>query len=393
VKSNFKKILLIIIAAILFCAAVFFFPTKHKSISIKNESLDAVEVKKENLSNQENKKIFVSAWIPYWAKDDGAKSLAGNFKKFNQLHPFAFGVDTNGILTDVLKISQSPWPNFIAEAKENNVEVVPTILWGDAKGMHDIFSNPEKRKKHIDAIVKMLVDNSFAGVDIDYEGKDIADKDNFSSFITDLSQSISASGKTLNCTIEARTQDQPLEGQIGVRGMSWANDYTILNKECDSVTVMAYDQIFQINRANSFSDKKTEAVAPNATNSWTQDVVKYALKYIAPEKLILGVSTYGWEFKIKKNTDGFDYTRVKSVSYREAMEKAKKANVLAKRIDGEMSFVYKIMDGEHLVSFDDAVSLKDKIEIAKRYNLKGIDIFKLDGLADPEIYNILSEHL
>ena len=54
--------------------------------------------------------------------------------------------------------------------------------------MHQIFSDPQKLKSHAEAISVMLEENNFSGVDIDYEGKDVADRDLFTGFLQTLRQ-------------------------------------------------------------------------------------------------------------------------------------------------------------------------------------------------------------
>jgi len=370
----------------------------------KNNSKQIVEnilpSESSNISDKENpataekkaeQDFFVTGWIPYWTKSEGTFSLQGKIGLFSKLNLFAFGVSADGQLVDTAKIDSAPWPQLIADAKKQNVKIVPTILWGDAVAMHKTFSDPMLRSKHVDNIVAMLVQNDFSGVDIDYEGKDIADRDNFSLFLKSLHEKLQSSqGRTLNCTVEARTQDSPPADLTGIRAMSFANDFSALNHFCDSVTIMAYDQVFQIHRVKVFEDNGSAPAAPNADNAWVQDNIEYALKFIAPEKLILGVSTYGWEFRVEKIANGYHYTRVRSVSYQDAMALAASVGATPTRTTGgELSFAYKASDGQHLVTIDDGESVSDKIALAKKFGLKGISLFKIDGLTDPKVFEVL----
>ncbi len=367
----------------------------------KNNSKQPIENilsnQSSNMSDKENpaavekkaeQDFFVSGWIPYWAKSGGVASLQGKIRLFSQFNLFAFGVSADGKLVDTAKSKIAPWPQLIADAKKQNVKIVPTILWGDAVAMHKTFADPALRGKHVDSIVAMLVQNDFAGVDIDYEGKDVADRDNFSLFLQTLHEKLQ--GKTLNCTVEARTQDSPPADLTGIRAMSFANDFSKLNDFCDSVTIMAYDQVFQIHRAKVFENSGSEPSAPNAENAWAQENIEYALKFIAPEKLILGVSTYGWEFSLQKIVSGYRYTKVRSIGYPAAMALAASVGAVPMRTTGgELSFVYKASDGQHLVTIDDGESVSDKIALAKKFGLKGISLFKIDGLTDPKLFEVL----
>ncbi len=380
---------------LLFIAGGFFWLVQKNKIvqTIENGVVNkaVVTVDKENSEVVEKKvapNFFVAGWIPYWAKSSGVTSLQGEMGLFSQLNLFAFSVSTDGKLVDTAKSKIAPWPQLMADAKKQNVKIVPTILWGDAVVMHKIFADPVLRSKHVDEIVTMLAENDFTGVDIDYEGKDVADRDNFSLFLQTLHEKLQ--GKILNCTVEARTQDNPPADLTAVRAMSWANDFSELNHFCDTVTIMAYDQVFQIQRAKVFEDRSLTLSAPNAENAWVEKNIEYALRSIAPEKLILGVSTYGWEFRVEKIAEGYRYSRVRSLSYPAAIELANSVDVVPTRtLGGELAFSYNAVDGQHLVTFDDAESVKDKIKLAKKFQLKGINLFKLDGLTDPKLFEIL----
>lgn len=336
--------------------------------------------------------LFVSGWLPYWAKNEGALSLANSLSLFDEVNLFAFGVNSDGSLRDVLKIKNDPWPKLIASAKDQNVKVIPTILWGDAKAMHNIFSNSALRSKHVEEVENMLEQNNFSGVDIDYEGKDIADRDNFTAFLRALKEKLAENNKSLSCAVEARTQDDPPAGFTGTRAMSYANDFSALNLYCDQVRIMAYDQVFQINRANFFEESGSVPSAPNADIRWVESVMRYALGFITPEKLVLGVPTYGWEFRFAQTATGYRYTRMKSVSYPEALARAEQYNVAPERTPGgELSYIYNVRGEKRLVTFSDAEAVKQKMELAKNLGLRGISLFKLDGLTDPDLFSVLGK--
>ena len=387
------SILFFLVLAIGFFSFYYLKNTK-KDIKIAPVSETAKQEEKNTVSASITQPIFISGWLPYWKKEDGAASLAGKINIFDEINPFAFSVALNGSLFDTAKIDNSPWLKLEEDAKKENVRIVPTILWADAAAMHHIFTDSNLLNNHIDAIVTLLEQKNFKGVDIDYEGKNIADRDNFTNFLKVLHEKLSPIRKTVSCTVEARTQDSPPTDWGGTRAMSWANDFSALNNFCDSVRIMAYDEMFQTHgQKQVFEDTNETSYAPNADEEWVQEVMKYALRFMVPEKLMIGVPTYGWEFKLTKLTQGYRYTRVKSVSYTEAIEKAKEAGIEPKRDEGgELSFVYKTTDGQHIVTFSDAESIQQKIVLAQNLHIKGISLFKLDGLSDPQLFSMLEKY-
>lgn len=393
-KIKKSGIFLVIIASI-FLASIFL--NNQKKIKVVDQSTaqksneQKIADKEAIKNNQLVEKIFVSGWLPYWKKTEGVDSLETNLNFFDEINPFAYGVDGNGNLQDTMQIKNAPWQKLRVEANKENVKIIPTIIWADDLAMHKIFSDSKMEDAHIENIMKMLEINDFSGVDIDYEGKNVADKEAFSVFLEKLHQKLQAQKKSLSCTVEARTQDETPKSLVGTRAMSFANDFSALNNFCDIVRLMAYDQMFQIYRSNIFEKNDSVPLVANADNQWTQSVVDYALRYISADKILLGIPTYGWEFRFAKIDSGYRYTRIKSVSYEEAIEKMKSAGVTQKRVFGELSFVYTIGDSNHIITYEDAETIRQKIELAKKNKLKGVSFFKLDGLTDPEIFSVIKK--
>ncbi|MFZ2187948.1 MAG: glycosyl hydrolase family 18 protein [Candidatus Moraniibacteriota bacterium] len=390
-KKFFLTIFILIIAA----ASTFFYLNRKKGnvvLLINPQSANTIEDAKEKEPAEavfKEEPFFISGWLPYWSKKAGADSLSQNLTLFSEINPFAYGVNPDGTLQDTAHINAEPWPSLRTAAQKENIAIIPTIIWADAKAMHETFSDQQKLKKHTENIATMLTQNNFPGVDIDYEGKDVADRELFTDFLEALHQKLAPLGKAVSCTIEARIQDNPPSDWAGTRAMSFANDYSTLNQFCDSVRIMTYDQVFQMGGGKKiFDDPNETPTAPNADIYWVEKVLRYTLQYIPPKKLVMGVPTYGWEFSITKTNSGYHYERVRSVTYPQAMEEKTRNNALLERTaGGEPFFVYTAPDGKHLVTFSDAKSIKQKIELAKNLSLKGVSLFKLDGQTDPALFS------
>lgn len=388
-------LVLILAAGIGEGVSFFYFRSKISSLTLSKNKSTPVAENKNHTSRpvlSENNKFSVSGWLPYWAKTAGAVSVEKKLNLFNEINPFAYEVNPDGSLRDTAGLTAAPWSVLFATAKKNNVRIVPTVLWTDAAAMHRVFTNKTLEENNVAAIADMLTKNNFPGVDIDYEGKNIADRDNFSLFLKSLHEKLLPLGKTVECAVEARTTDQPPAGFTGARAMSWANDFSALDKYCDTVQLMAYDQTLQTERATSFDLPGDVPNAPNAALDWDREVIKYALRYIAASKLSLGVPTYGWEFKIFQVPGGWRYTEEKNLDYSEAMAEAAAAHATPARTDGgELSFIYQAADGKHLVTFEDATSIQSKIALAESLRLGGASFFKLDGAAPPGFYQTLAK--
>jgi spore germination protein YaaH len=272
------------------------------------------------------------------------------------------------------------------------IRIVPTLLWTDAGAMHRILSDPRLRAEHIERIISLLNRHNFPGVDIDYEGKDAADREHFSQFLRDLHERLASQHKTLACTVEARTQDDPPADWVGARAMSYANDFGVLGSVCDEVRLMAYDQMFQEYRAKSFELPSEESMVSNAGLSWVESVAQYALRSIPAEKIMLGVPTYGWEFRQERTETGIRFTRVRAVSYPQAVARAREGGVtLARDAGGELGTTVSMRGQTYRVVVSDAQAIGDKIALAERLHLRGVSLFKIDGQTDPQLFDRLKE--
>lgn len=337
-------------------------------------------------------RLFIAGWIPYWRKTEGVESTLGHIDAFSEVNPFAYGVDEEGNLVDTARIGTTPWPELREAAGRHGVRVVPTVLWTQAAAMHRVFSDAALLDHHVGAIATMLEREGFPGIDIDYEGKDARDRDAFSGFLRALRRQLSRDGKDISCTVEARTADEPPTTYPASRTMAWANDFTALNKYCDIVRIMAYDESFLRHGSHEFVAQGRVPRLSNASISWVEQTIRYALRYVPADRLVLGIPTYGWEFAIEELPGAFRYRKFQSVSYRDAREKMRRKGVVTQRNDGgELSFLLPGRRMIRIVTVADAQSVADRVALAKRFGLMGVSLFKIDGLGDPAIATVLQE--
>ncbi len=327
-------------------------------------------------------KLSYSAWIPYWKKTGGVAETITNLNKLNEISPFSYTVSAKGELVDTLKIGSEPWPNLFKLARAQKVKILPAILWTDSLAIDQVLRDPVKRQAHVKNILAEVDKNNFDGIDIDYENKFASTSPNFSVFLRDLGTKLHAKGKVLSCTIEGRTPPESRYLTVP-KVVEYANDYPSINKYCDQVRLMIYDQgtvDIKLNMARRLGG----VYYPIADPTWVRKVLELALKDISAKKIVLGVATYGYELEITDKGKYFDYKKIRSLSYKDFTQLAKDLKMLPRRNNaGELSLIYRTKEGKvNFVSFSDAQAVADKIFIAKLYNLRGVAIFKIDGESD-----------
>jgi len=335
--------------------------------------------------------FYYGGWIPYWNKTLGTQDVVNRFniKPFTDISPFSYEVKYDGTLVDRMKINEAPWPVFFSAARSLKMKILPSVALFDDDEIHYLLSNAKRRQAHEDIIAAMVLSQNFDGVDIDYEQKNSADKDYFSTFIKGLAIRLHPKKKILSCTIEPRTPLDSLftAGNIP-KTVERSNDLIELNKYCDQIRVMAYDQVFVDLKLNN-AKGKDRLYAPVADPDWVKKVLQETLKEVSPKKIMLGIPTYGYEYEVALGSNSPVYKRIRSIGFNDAMALATGTkSILTRNSAGELSFTYNITAfSTRLVWFSDAKAVEDKINLAKKMGLRGVYLFKMDGEGDPLIWS------
>jgi spore germination protein YaaH len=366
----------------------------------------------------------VSGWLPYWRAASSTKDVLPNLDKVTEVNPFVYTLRSDGTIQDNGPMDEEPWKSFVAAAKAKGVRVIPTVMTGSGDLLHDILRDTQKRIALEDRITALVNEKGWDGIDIDFEGKHADEKEYFATFLKGLYQRMGK--KWVMCSIESRTPisaryygaDIPADAEI------YANDFAAINKYCDRVRVMAYDQQGIDLQLAAQAASSSQLYAPVADPAWVRKVINLMKKDIAPSKLVIGVPTYGYEYDVtayannqyvydilwtfnpgyawpiaqsygvtpSRNSAGelyFTYTDGASTSSapvslgpNSAGLAAAAASVFATQYNSHLSF--------RLMDWPDAQSLQQKIDLAKELGVRGVAIFKFDGGEDPAIWNTLS---
>lgn len=372
--------------------------------------------------------LTVSGWIPYWRDSEGIQDAKKHSALIDTVYPFAYTVKSDGSIVDQAGLGKKDWISFVKFARGKGIEIIPTVMWSDGENIHTVLSNPTSRAYHIEVIAHMVEKGKYDGVDIDYESKKSETIDSFSAFLRELKVAL-GSKKILSCTIEARTPPASLYREVP-EVISYANDYTEINKACDRIVIMAYDQ----QRADLLLNRSKNGVpyAPVADVDWVEKVVKLALQSFPKEKIVLGIPTYGRHWAVTVAPEWFKgYQSLGALNVPDMLDVAKTHRVTPTRNKaGEMSFSYltkstdpkvakavkamKVPKGtakgdkialqalayanktgkEVVVNvgwYSDAGAMIDKIKLAEKYKLNGVSFFKIDGEEDQKVWRYLAE--
>ncbi len=373
-------------------------------------------------------KFEVSGWIPYWRTATGTADVLPHLSQMTEVNPFGYTVKKDGSLYDAAGLEKGTWDTFITAARAKKVRVVPTVMWSDTDAISNVLGSTKLRSSHVDAIVKMVRDNGFDGVDIDYEGKRASDRNNYSAFLKELYTKI-GKDKWVMCTTEARTPPDSLYKTFPA-DLEYANDYKALNKYCDRVKLMTYDQESADIMLNAASKG---LYTPIADPKWITKVVNFTTKDIPKNKIQIGIATYGYIYQVMPYADGsgYSYDLLEAFNPKYGVDLAASLDITPSRNSaGELSFTYvpkalsqvglpsqaelsayapagtassqlaavgaiakakkeSKQSPFYLLWWSDAKAITDKVALAKKLGVRGVAVFKMDGGEDPDMWAVL----
>ena len=366
--------------------------------------------------------LEVSGWIPYWTSG-APKAAQKHIDDLYMIHPFGYALQSSGDIKDLMDIKKSAWKNLLKKADKENVLIVPTITTSNGSLVHTILSDSDLRKDHIKKILTVVKKQKFDGIDIDYEGKLSITKDSYSLFLKELKKGLGK--KILSCTIEARTPPEDLY-RVVPADIAYANDYEAIAKYCDRVNIMAYDQQradITLNDAN-----KGEPYIPVSDDAWVRKVLDFTLQTIPKSKVVLGIATYGHEYEVLVTPNQYtEYRRAGAYNLPGIEKKIAKYDIEPSRTKaGELGFSYSDLTQHapqfitnfsipantpdslkvaarslaysnatgnvavfQYVTWSDTEAMKDKIDLAKEFGLRGVALFKIDGQEDADVWEEL----
>jgi spore germination protein YaaH len=364
-------------------------------------------------------KLSYGVWLPFWKAQPGQQDVALHLDSLDEISPFSYEVRSNGTLIDSLGIGTGDWFGWLQAVHDSRTKVIPTIAWFNGRGIHNLLSNGTKRRAEEDLIAALVKKENFDGIDIDFESMLAETKPYYSLFLQGLAMRLHPIGKKLACTVIPRMPISSMYDSDPLPEVKYTEDYVALNKYCDQVRIMAYDQ-GQIDIRLNASKGNGTLYAPTADPAWVEKVIKETLKTVSARKVMLGVPTYGYSYQVSWKAGATTYERVRSFSFFDAMDRADGMGIAPYRNNaGELSFVFATTTHINrvspfltaivasalpnalaapnqnatttfFVSFSDAQSSGDKITLAKKYGLRGVMFFKADGQIDPATWELMN---
>lgn len=280
----------------------------------------------------------------------------------NVISPNYFNVNNDGSL----EITSLLNTDFIRNMHNQNIKVVPFLSnhWDRDSGRAALLNRERLAEEIVTAIKKFNLD----GINVDIENVTEADRENYTDFVRILRSKLPQE-KELSVAVAAN----PKGFTTGWHG---SYDYEALAKYSDYLMIMAYDESYYGSKPG-----------PVASRSFVENSIKYALNKVSPDKIVLGIPFFGRYWNSNESLGGNGISLAK-------------ADVVVKHYNGSVYFdkIYmspyatftisendnkllvngsQLSSGTYTIWFENEDSIKDKIQLVHKYNLKGTGSWSL----------------
>lgn len=301
-------------------------------------------------------------------------SFAANADRLAGVMPWAFTVDGSGNVHLADQLSAAQLAQVLQRAGSAGLEthlLVQNFRDGsfDQAAVHQLLTHPQARRQAADALAKEARAWGAAGVHLDLENVPPSDRAALTAFVQELSARLHGEGLELSMALPAKTEDRPSHAWSG------AFDYPALAPHLDWAVLMTYDQ-----------HARTGSPGPIAAAPWVEAVVQYAVRAgFTPDRLLLGVAGYGYDWPREGTARALTHTQVVNL----LEEQRRLTPELTLRWDGSAKSPYFHYGAGNEVWFENRESLAYKLQIADRYGLAGVALWRL-GQEDPESWTLLA---
>lgn len=306
---------------------------------------------------------FYVTWSP-----GSFTSLQRNIDKINLVIPEWIFINPN---TDTAFTTiDDPALAIMKSAGVNIMPMLSNFFPGDKKfhgeAVHRIINDRAKKEKLIRSIISILQKNKFAGINIDFEELKEKKNETLVLFQKELYERLHAKGFLVSQDVIPFNEDY---------------NYTALSNYNDYLFVMAYDEFSQGTKPGPIADQK-----------WIEAAIDDAVKKIPANKIILGMSAFGYDWPVGNEVDPND---VKVLTYQDALSIAKEEQAKIEYDNDNYNLHFSYYDDEdslHEAFFTDAATTFNAMRFATESDLAGVALWRL-GSEDDRTWQFYNKNM
>jgi spore germination protein YaaH len=317
---------------------------------------------------------------------NSVRDFYAHSSKIGILVPTWYSVDAGGL------VSGAPNPEVLRVAQQQHIPVMPIIGSTGKAAFHALLADPAAQKQMIASLIEQSKLNSYIGIQFDFEDIVWTDRDALSALVKQTADALHAAGLQLSIATVPNAPGYPGAGAFArwiYQDWRGVYDLKAIGQSVDLVCLMTYDQ-----------HTRWTSPGPVAGWQWTLDNLNYALQFVPPQKLSLGIPLYGYHWyagnPVTANKDGKDEAHPNEtadyISEPDAMFLAKSYNGTPQwdSVD-HTAWLYFYRDQmREWIFYTDARTFEDRYKLAQDHGLQGFCSWVL-GEEDPEIWKSLPD--
>ncbi|MCW2921377.1 MAG: ydhD [Thermoleophilia bacterium] len=338
------------------------------SVAASGRGAEQPVVETRLTASQLRARLRTTAWMPSWDLDRSRASLRDHQRLVGRLSPLWFELRADGRM--VVRRAGAFDPEVLSIVRARRIALVPTVTNDlDRARVHVLLASATTRRRHVDQLVALAVRSRFAGIGIDYEDVDPADRVVFTSLLQELGRRLRARGMVLAVDVPAATSSAA--DAVGEN----AYDLAAIGAAADEVRVLAYDY-----------STPCSGSGPVAPITWVRQVVAHTVELVPRRKVVLGVPLYGYDWprtgcadsRTWQDTDALRRDHAGTLGWSNPFQ----SRQLRYAVDG----------ARHLVWYEDARATAAKLRLAREEHLRGVALWRIGG-EDPRTWAMLDQVL
>lgn len=262
---------------------------------------------------------------------------------------------------------------YVEKVHELGAHIWPLFnnTFNDIKMTSAVLNNPNARDNIIRQMLTYAQLYNLDGINLDFENIYLRDKDAYTQFVREIMPYAHEMGLKISV-------DVGIPG--GSDNYSLCYDHEKLSKAADYIMVMTYDQYWS----------SSPVAGSQAQLQWVSDMLELTLKYVNPDKLLVGIPFYT---RMWRNTDGV-VKNFKTLGIDDTLEyiETKNAEMVWDKESGQYYASFTEEGSEYEMWIEESRSIELKADLVEKFNLRGVAAWQL-SLGNEDAWKSIGESL